>query len=77
MKCGEYNLWKGQKVKVFSADKERYLGIWEYDKAIKVGSRVFTPRFKQGRKKIHGYACWWIPLIVANKVDKEFNPYRR
>jgi len=78
MKCGNYNLRKGTKVKVFSSDKEHYMGIWEYDKAIKVaGLRSLTPRFKQGKKRIHGYACWWIPLSVAKKIEKELKGWRR
>jgi len=71
MKCGDYNLWKGRKVKVFSGAKKRYLGIWEYDKAIKVESGFFTPRFRQGKKKIHGYTCWWIPLSIAIKAEEK------
>jgi len=75
MKAGNYRLWKGRKVKVF-ATSYRYLGIWEYDRAVYVGHCVmfprrkfFTPRFKQGKKKIHGYSCWWIPLSEVNKVS--------
>lgn len=71
MKYGNYNLRKGTKVKVFSGLSKRYLGIWEYDKAIKVGPGYFTPRFKQGKKKIHGYSCWWIPLSIAKKAEEK------
>ena len=80
MKSGGYNLWKGRKVKVFSGDKKQiYLGIWEYCGAERIGYTFkngkaipfFVPKFKQGRKRIRGYECWWIPLSVANKTDKE------
>ncbi len=72
-KSGGYNLWKGRKIKVYSVN-HRYLGIWEYDKSIYMFNlgkqKLFTPRFKQGKKKIHGYVCWWIPLSVAEKEGK-------
>ena len=81
MKCGDYNLRKGRKVKVYSVGRTRYMGIWEYEKAVYTGFwfsrdnsdgvRMYTPLFRQGKKKIHGYACWWIPLNVAKRLDKE------
>lgn len=80
MKCGKYDLRKGRKVKVFSGgDKKQYLGIWEYCGAEIIGYTFkggraiphFVPKFKQGRKRIRGYECWWIPLSVAREAEKE------
>ena len=76
-KSVEHNLWKGRKIKVFSTSN-KYLGVWEYDKAVRVGSiekngrmtPLFVPRFRQGKKTIHGYACWWIPLSVALRAEE-------
>ena len=80
MKCGDYNLRKGRKVKVFSAKSKHYMGIWEYEKAVYTGFwfscdepngvRMYSPLFRQGKKKIHGYACWWIPVNVAKRRQK-------
>ena len=77
-KSGEYNLWKGRKVRVFSADQKRDLGIWEYCGAEVVGQdwdnprrRLFVPKFKQGRRRIRGYECWWIPLSEASKIERQ------
>lgn len=79
MKSGGYNLRKGRKVRVFSGDQKRDLGIWEYCGAERIGSTFkkgrtipyFVPKFKQGRKRIRGYECWWVPLNIAKKLDKK------
>ena len=81
MKCGSYNLWKGRKVKIFSANKNEYLGAWEYLEAERIGTSIennkrtilFTPKFKQGKKRIRGYECWWIPLNIAKKAEEGLN----
>ena len=79
MKCGIYVLRKGRKVVVFSAHNRRYLGIWEFDRAIQIGTfgidrkKIYTPRFIQGKKKIHGYACWWIPLSDWERIENGVN----
>ncbi len=74
-RCGNYNLWKGRKVKIYSVS-DRNLGVWEYDHAEYVAhfgrKRLFTPVFKQGKKIIHGYICWWIPLADAKKIEENF-----
>ena len=74
-----YRLWRGRKVKVFSTTTQYYMGVWEYEKAVYIGGyynhqsgkrhRVYTPLFRQGKKKVHGYACWWIPVTVAEKIE--------
>lgn len=77
----DYRLWKGRKVKIFiidwSTNKRKCLGIGVYIKSRKVwfeGTDKFagyTPEFRIAKKKIYGYECWWIPLSIANKIEKE------
>ena len=65
-----YRLWKGRKVKIFSADKKKELGIGKYIDSKMTSLRFRTPRFRLGSKVICGYECWWIPLSEVKKGDQ-------
>ena len=65
-----YRMWKGRKAKIFASDGKTYLGIGKYvGKRLREGFYVST--FKLGRKLVYGYECWWIPVSIAEKVEKE------
>lgn len=77
-KIGEYNMWKGRKVKIYSPDYKKFLGVGKYERQVKImltagkkdtGITAHTPKFKLGRKTILGCDCWWIPVSVADKVE--------
>jgi hypothetical protein len=82
MKYGEYNLIPGKtKVRVFDAKCEKDLGIWIYSHREKFGfskqETFYTPVFHQGKKIIHGYACWWIPISVFRQIKSKIKTERR
>lgn len=57
---------KGTKVKIFSGNKETYLGIGTY-----IGSDGNMPKFKIKKKIYLGCECWWIKLSEAKRIEKQ------
>ncbi len=63
-----YKKRKGMKVEIWDAEQKNKLGIGTYidSKRVKAwGCSFWTPRFKLGRRFIHGFECWWIPVKYA------------
>jgi hypothetical protein len=57
-----YRLWKGRKVRIFSATRNKELGIGTFINHKMTSLGVTTPKFRLGRKIIYGYECYWIPM---------------
>ena len=57
---------KGTKVRMFSGDQHKYLGIGTY-----IGSEMNMPKFKIKGKTLKGCECWWIKLSEAKKIEKK------
>lgn len=75
-----YKKRKGMKVEIFDARLEKKLGIGIYINSKKIGLKdikYWTPRFKLGKKIIHGYECWWTPLSVIKRKGKGGNHENR
>jgi hypothetical protein len=69
---GPWKLWKGRKVHVLSADAKRNLGVWVFDCKVDCPEiPCSTPRFRQGKKTIYGWSCWWIPENEHQKAIRE------
>ncbi|HHT9147327.1 MAG TPA: hypothetical protein ACFYD4_16865 [Candidatus Wunengus sp. YC61] len=61
----DWKLRKGMKVAIWDATKKNNLGTGIYVDSIRVkafGFKAWTPRFRIGKRIIHGYECWWIPV---------------
>ncbi len=66
----EWKLWKGKKVHVYSADRKRDLGVWGFDGVVDCPEiPALVPRFRQGKKIIYGWSCWWIPESMVKKTN--------
>jgi hypothetical protein len=89
MKCGDYDLRIGTQVLIYSTDgkmligKARYIGhkkMWLFDSQHqdKMPKFKLEPGNKLGRRRfIYGYECWWIPVSVAKKAEKEIANAKR
>lgn len=58
----------GTKVKIFSGDKKKYLGIGKY-----IGSDGNMPKFEIKNKTYFGCEIWWITLSEAKIIDKKYS----
>jgi hypothetical protein len=58
----------GTKVRIFSGDKEKYLGIGKY-----IGSDGNMPKFKIKNKIYLGCEIWWIKLSESKKFEEQYN----
>lgn len=62
---------KGMRVEIWDAEQKNKLGIGIYINSKKIdfyGHKFWTPRFRMGRKIIHGYECWWIPIKYTVRI---------
>ena len=65
-----YKKRKGMKVEIWDTTRNKKLGIGIYTGSKReylLGVNFWIPRFKLGRKIIHGYGCWWIPVSETKR----------
>lgn len=61
---------KGQKYRLI-IDGKPTIGIYIRCEYFSLNKRNTMPVFKVGRKFVRGYECFWLPLKIAVKLEKE------
>lgn len=65
-----YRKVKGKKYRLL-IDGKPFVGIYIRSEYFSLTGRNSMPVFKVGRKFVRGYECFWLPLNIALKVEKE------
>jgi len=74
IQIGPWKLWPGRKVRVFSAIRQRDMGVWSFIRIVSNDEcAIDTPEFRQGKKIIRGWSCWWIPESEHQGLLRERN----
>ncbi len=65
----EKNFCIGEKARVI-INHEKFIGTF-----ISIGKKITKgmPEFElEDGRKVFGYECWWLPLDIAEKAEKEY-----